>query len=74
MMTNESRQCSAKTHGTGEPCRNLSHFPSGRCRLHGGASTGPKTDMGKARAGLNGRLGGRPHKLHLPTSPAGESG
>jgi hypothetical protein len=48
--------CGAKcrTRG-GEPCnRRVACDPGGRlrarCRLHGGASTGPKTDEGKARS------------------------
>jgi hypothetical protein len=28
---------------------------SGRCRLHGGKSTGPRTAAGKARSAANGR-------------------
>ena len=31
------------------PCQRAAKLPVGRCRLHGGASTGPKTDAGLAR-------------------------
>ena len=39
--------CGAKTRG-GSPCRNLP-MRNGRCRMHGGASTGAKTLGGLAR-------------------------
>jgi len=39
--------CGAKTRG-GAPCRNLP-MKNGRCRMHGGGSTGPKTAEGLAR-------------------------
>ncbi len=39
--------CGARTRG-GPPCRNLP-MRNGRCRMHGGASTGPKTADGLAR-------------------------
>ena len=35
--------CGAQTKSTGEPCRATALKPSGRCRLHGGLSTGPRT-------------------------------
>ncbi len=41
------RTCGAKTRG-GAPCRNLP-MKNGRCRMHGGGSTGPKTAEGLAR-------------------------
>lgn len=39
-------RCGAKTRA-GTPCRSAA-MPNGRCRLHGGKSTGPKTEAGKA--------------------------
>ncbi|TYC54725.1 hypothetical protein ETQ85_17720 [Zoogloea oleivorans] len=57
-----SRTCGAKTKGGGAPCRRRSRYSNGRCRLHGGASTGPRTPEGKAASSRNGRLGGRPRK------------
>jgi len=44
------KRCSAKTrHGT--PCQRfaLKLLNNGRCRLHGGLSTGAKTGVGKQR-------------------------
>lgn len=40
--------CGAKTKGSGNPCK---RYPckNGRCRLHGGKSTGPRTMEGKER-------------------------
>ena len=42
------RLCGAKTR-SGHPCRKPALKRKGRCRLHGGLSTGPKTREGKAR-------------------------
>ncbi len=53
--------CGAKTRA-GTPCKRTDLYDSGRCKFHGGLSTGPKSDEGKARARDNGRLGGRPRK------------
>lgn len=38
--------CGAKTR-KGHPCRAFAEPGKQRCRLHGGVSTGPKTDAGK---------------------------
>lgn len=47
--------CGAKTRA-GTPCKRLDlAHANGRCKLHGGLSTGPKTEAGKARSGLNGK-------------------
>jgi hypothetical protein len=43
--------CGAKTR-KGTPCKVLA-LPNGRCKFHGGLSTGPKTPEGKAKALLN---------------------
>ena len=44
-------RCGANTRrGTACQCKALSN---GRCKLHGGKSTGPKTAEGKARAAAN---------------------
>lgn len=51
-------RCGAKTRA-GTPCKTKVLHGSGRCKLHGGLSTGPKTDAGKAQARENGKLGGR---------------
>lgn len=45
--------CGAKTRA-GTPCKLKSIFENGRCKFHGGLSTGPKTAKGKRRSALNG--------------------
>jgi len=40
-------RCGAKTR-KGTPCQS-SAIPNGRCRMHGGPSTGPKTAEGRRR-------------------------
>jgi hypothetical protein len=55
-----AKQCGAKarTRG-GAPCK-APAMANGRCRMHGGASTGPKTEEGKARSRMAGyKHGGR---------------
>lgn len=42
-----SPRCGAKTR-KGTPCR-APAMPNGRCKLHGGKSTGPKTEEGRRR-------------------------
>lgn len=42
-------RCGAKAKQTGQPCKSPA-MRNGRCRLHGGKSTGPRTAAGKARA------------------------
>ena len=42
------QRCGAKTR-KGTPCQRPARLPVGRCRLHGGASTGPRTEEGLAR-------------------------
>lgn len=41
-------RCGAKSKRSGNPCRGWA-MPNGRCRMHGGASTGARTEAGKAR-------------------------
>ena len=45
--------CGAKTRA-GTPCKRRDLGRGGRCRLHGGMSTGPRTRAGKAKVALNG--------------------
>lgn len=45
--------CGATTR-QGTPCQRRDLYASGRCRLHGGLSTGPRTAEGKQRAARNG--------------------
>ncbi|MDR1684923.1 MAG: hypothetical protein LBR82_00515 [Desulfovibrio sp.] len=44
--------CGARTR-RGTPCKNRNLFPNGRCKYHGGASTGPRTEQGKQKVTLN---------------------
>lgn len=40
------KQCGAHARTTGAPCK-AQGLPNGRCKLHGGMSTGPKTPEGR---------------------------
>lgn len=69
-------RCEAKTR-SGTPCRMKALYSNGRCKLHGGLSTGPKTEAGKARASQNWR-GGQPgdgplERLTKPEVPEPET-
>jgi hypothetical protein len=44
---NLALRCGAKARTTGCPCR-APAMPNGRCRMHGGKSTGPRTPRGFA--------------------------
>ncbi|WP_408607359.1 HGGxSTG domain-containing protein [Algiphilus aromaticivorans] len=44
--------CRAFARNTGQPCR-MTALANGRCKLHGGLSTGPRTPAGKARSRAN---------------------
>lgn len=46
-------RCGAKRHRDGQPCQAWSEPGKQRCKWHGGCSTGPKTEEGKARALAN---------------------
>lgn len=41
---NKAKRCGAKTR-RGTPCQSPA-MRNGRCRMHGGASTGPRTELG----------------------------
>lgn len=45
--------CGARRHRDGQPCEAKSEPGKRRCRFHGGCSTGPRTEAGKARACAN---------------------
>ena len=45
-------KCGAFARSTGKPCQ-AKPLANGRCRNHGGMSTGPKTEEGKSRALAN---------------------
>jgi hypothetical protein len=46
-MAHASARCGARTR-TGMACKGPA-MPNGKCRMHGGASTGPRTPEGLAR-------------------------
>ncbi len=45
-----AKRCCAKTRSTGLPCKGMAMRNKVRCRLHGGKSTGAKTQEGKANS------------------------
>lgn len=47
----------------GERCKHRTLSRNGRCKWHGGKSTGPKTAQGRNQSRINGAKGGRPAKL-----------
>lgn len=47
----KGERCEAKTH-KGTPCQ-CKALQNGRCKFHGGLSTGPKTPEGKAKVAGN---------------------
>jgi hypothetical protein len=51
--------CGGKGRRSGRPCQCKEIFANGRCKWHGGASTGPKTAEGKARSQSNLRRGSK---------------
>jgi hypothetical protein len=60
-------RCGARNR-RGTPCRMSEIYRNGRCKFHGGLSTGPKTGDGKARARSN--LGKRwSSELHADCGP-----
>jgi hypothetical protein len=46
--------CGARTRA-GTPCKRNDVYWNGRCKLHGGLSTGPRTAAGKAKVAQNAR-------------------
>ena len=51
-MKQKHAPCRARTHA-GTPCQAPGRGKGGRCRWHGGKSTGPTSVEGKAKAMLN---------------------
>lgn len=47
-------RCGARAKRSGKPCTLVMLYGNGRCKFHGGLSTGPKTESGKARSAANG--------------------
>lgn len=58
--------CGARRRRDGEPCQGLSVPGKRRCKWHGGASTGPRTDEGRSRSMANLRQY-RNHETDLAT-------
>ena len=58
------QRCGAKTR-RGMGCQRPANKKNGRCRLHGGASTGPKTNEGRARISDANSRHGRYTKVQL---------
>lgn len=58
--------CGALSKRTSEPCRQTTLYANGRCKFHGGLSTGPTSEAGKAQSRRNGMNGGRPKKEPNP--------
>ena len=54
-------KCGARTRA-GTPCKLRSLWANGRCKFHGGLSTGPRTEQGRKQSAENGKKGGRPRK------------
>lgn len=48
--------CGARTR-MGQPCKRTDLMRNGRCKFHGGMSSGPKTAAGRKRAAANLALG-----------------
>jgi hypothetical protein len=51
--------CGGMGRRSGRPCQCKEIYANGRCKWHGGASTGPKTAEGKARSQSNLRRGSK---------------
>ena len=54
LKANAAPRCGARSKRTGKPCRGAA-MPNGRCKFHGGKSTGPRTMEG-LRAQQAGKL------------------
>jgi len=52
-------RCEARTRA-GTPCKRKDIYLNGRCRLHGGLSTGPTSDEGKQISSLNAKKREKP--------------
>jgi hypothetical protein len=67
--------CGARTRA-GAPCKRRDLYRSGRCKLHGGPSTGPRTAKGKRRSARNGNraITGKPHEGMKKPNDFGKSG
>ncbi len=63
-----AKECGAHARSTGKPCI-AAALANGRCKNHGGLSTGPKTQQGKQAIGLSNRQ----RTTHRTKAPATET-
>jgi hypothetical protein len=49
LKANAAPRCGARSKRTGQSCQGAA-MPNGRCKLHGGKSTGPRTPEGLKRS------------------------
>jgi hypothetical protein len=56
--------CGTRTRA-GTPCKLSGLYANGRYKLHGGKSTGPKSEAGRRQSAENGKKGGRPRAQNL---------
>src|SRR6266702_4069290 len=49
LKANAAPRCGARSKRTAKPCQGAA-MPNGRCKLHGGKSTGPRTPEGLERS------------------------
>ena len=49
VRANAAPRCGARSKRTGKPCL-AAAMPNGRCKVHGGKSTGPRTPEGLERS------------------------
>ena len=64
ITANATPRCGARSKRTGKPCR-AAAMPNGRCKVHGGKSTGPRTPEGLERSRANwkhGHFSGKPRR------------
>lgn len=63
----EGMTCGAKAKSSGQPCKSKEIHKNGRCKFHGGLSTGPKSAEGKLAALGNLKQFTEPHRMHEKT-------
>jgi hypothetical protein len=61
LKANAAPRCGARSKRTGKPCRGAA-MPNGRCKLHGGKSTGARYSTSRRPPPRN---GGRIHRLAI---------
>jgi hypothetical protein len=64
VMANAAPRCGARSKRTGKPCR-AAAMPNGRCKVHGGKSTGPRTPEGLERSRFGPVIGSRCFALQI---------